>query len=315
MIFVYIAIGITLVIFGGALFGYFRAFYSPKKREVMHGQLPDSEQYESVKEHIKDLIAYVNNLEYEEVYIDSYDKTKLFGRYYHTKDGAPLQILFHGYKGDPNRDFCGGLLLALRSGFNVIMVDQRSHGKSGGSTISFGIKERYDVLEWVKYANRRFGDTCPIILTGISMGGATVLMTLSIDLPKNVVGVMADCPYSSPGEIIRLFCKNMGLPPRIVYPFAYLGALIFGGFRLDATSAYKAVEKTDVPIVIFHGEEDSFVPCDMAKKIYGNCKCKDKFLYTFKGADHGMSYMSDNEKYESGYNGFISLCIDKFNKK
>ncbi|MBR2024828.1 MAG: hypothetical protein IKA02_03345, partial [Clostridia bacterium] len=96
MIFVYIAIGITLVIFGGALFGYFRAFYSPKKREVMHGQLPDSKQYESVKEHIKDLIAYVNNLEYEEVYIDSYDKTKLFGRYYHTKDGAPLQILFHG---------------------------------------------------------------------------------------------------------------------------------------------------------------------------------------------------------------------------
>ena len=223
-----------------------------------------------------------------------------------------LQILFHGYKGSPNRDFCGGLLLALRSGFNVIMVDQRSHGKSEGNTITFGIKERYDVLEWVKYANNRFSDTCPIFLTGISMGGATVLMASNLDLPKNVVGIIADCPYSSPGEIIRQFCKNMGMPPKIVYPFAYLGALFFGGFRLNASSACKAVQKTNIPIAIFHGEDDSFVPCYMSEKIYKNCKSENKFLYTFKGADHGMSYMSDNQKYESGYNDFIALCIDKF---
>ncbi len=313
MIFVYIGISlIFLILIGGSLFGYFRAFYSPKKREIVHGQVPDSEQYNNAKEHIKKLISYVNDLKFEEIYIRSYDGVMLYGRYYHTKDGAPLQILFHGYKGSPERDFCGGLLLALRSGFNVIMVDQRAHGKSGGCTISFGIKERYDVREWVKYANSRFGDTCPIILTGISMGGATVLMALSLDLPKNVVGVMADCPFSSPGEIIRGFCKNMGMNPRLVYPFAYLGALLFGGFRLDATSAYRAVKNTSIPVVIFHGENDSIVPCYMAKKIYDCCGYEDKFIYTFKDADHGMSYMTDNERYESAYNDFISLCIDKF---
>lgn len=311
MIFLYIAIAIVALILGGALYGYFKAFYSPNERKIMHGQIPDSEQYTNAKEHIKELISFVNELEFEEIYISSYDGTVLYGRYYHTKDGAPLQILLHGYKGSAVRDFCGGLLLALKSGFNVIMVDQRSHGKSEGNTITFGIKERYDALEWVKYANERFGRT-PVFLTGISMGGATVLMASSLNLPDNVVGIIADCPYSSPGEIIRKFCKNMGMPPKIVYPFAYLGALIFGRFALNKASAYKAVQSTNIPILIFHGEDDSFVPLWMSKKIYDFCNSEHKFLHTFKAADHGMSYITDNEKYERAYSDFIALCINKF---
>ena len=314
MIFFYIGIGaFLLIIIGGSLFGYFRAFYSPTKREVMSGQLPDSEQYKSAKEHIKELITYASSLKYEETIIKAYDGTSLYGRYYRTRDDAPLQILFHGYKGSPMRDFCGGLLLALKSGFNVILVDQRAHGKSGGHSICFGVKERYDVLSWVKYANERFGNI-PIILTGISMGGATVLMASELNLPRNVVGIIADCPYSSPSEIIRKFCKDMKMPPSIVYPFAYLGALLFARCALNKSSAYRAVQNTTLPILIMHGEDDSFVPCYMSEKIYKACKSEYKFLYTFKGADHGLSYMSDNEKYESAYNKFVALCIDKFDK-
>ncbi|MBQ4509417.1 MAG: alpha/beta hydrolase [Clostridia bacterium] len=313
MVFVYIGIVTTLLILLGSLFGYFRAFYSPKKREIIHGQVPDSEQYNNAREHIKELIGYVSELKYREVSIKAYDGITLKGKYYHTKEGAPMQILFHGYKGSPMRDFCGGLLLALKSGFNVIMVDQRAHGKSEGRTISFGIRERYDVLSWVKFANKEFG-SYPTVLTGISMGASTVLMASDLKMPDNVVGIIADCPYSSPGEIIRQFCKNMGLPPKVVYPFAYLGALIYGGFILNRTSACKAVQNTNIPVLIFHGESDSIVPCRMSEKIYNACKSENKFLHTFKGADHGMSYMTDNEKYESAYNDFVSLCIDKINK-
>ena len=314
MLYLCIFVGVMAIILLGALFGYFKAFYSPSKREIMSGQLPDSEQYQKAKAHIKELIFYASSIKFDDIDIKSYDGTTLYGRYYHTKDGAPLQILFHGYKGSPMRDFCGGLLLALKSGFNVILVDQRAHGKSGGNTICFGVKERYDALEWVKYASSRFG-SIPIILTGISMGGATVLMASELDLPKNVVGIIADCPYSSPGEIIRKFCKNMGMPPKIVYPFAYLGALIFGRLVLNKASAYNAVQNTSLPIIIFHGEDDSFVPYWMSEKIFEACKSEHKFLHSFKGADHGLSYMSDNKKYEEEYLNFVSLCINNFNKK
>ena len=90
--------------------------------------------------------------------------------------------------------------------------------------------------------------------------------------------------------------------------------MIFGRCALNKSSAFSAVNNTSLPILLMHGEDDSFVPCWMSRKIYDACASKDKFLFTFKDADHGLSYMSDNEKYESAYNKFIALCIDKFNK-
>lgn len=314
MVFLYIAIGVVLFILIGSFCGYFIAYYSPPKRKVQSiPHLDGSKQSEDGKKHIKELISYVNEISYEDVYIKSYDGTSLYGRYYHTNDEAPLQILFHGYRGGAIRDFCGGLMLALKSGFNVILIDERAHGKSDGRTITFGVKERCDVLEWVKYANSRFGDTCPIILTGISMGGATVLMASDLDLPKNVVGIIADCPYSSPKEIIMHFCKSFKMPTKLVYPFAYLGALIYGRFNVHKSSAYQSVQNTNIPILLIHGEDDTLVPCDMSRKLHEACKSERKYLHTFKGAEHGMSYIIDNEKYESAYNEFVALCLNKKN--
>ena len=138
---------------------------------------------------------------YEQVYITSFDGTKLAARYYHLSDSAALQIQFHGYRSTAVRDFSGGFQLAQKMGRNLLVVDQRASGKSEGTTICFGIKEKYDCLEWIKYALERFGDI-PIMLTGVSMGGATVLMASELDLPENVKCIVSDCPYTSPYEII-----------------------------------------------------------------------------------------------------------------
>ena len=43
------------------------------------------------------------------------------------------------------------------------------------------------------------------------------------------------------------------------------------------------------------------------------CPQEKKQLHTFKGAEHGMSYIIDNEKYESAYNEFVALCLNKKN--
>ncbi len=64
----------------------------------------------------------------------------------------------------------------LREGHNVLMIEERAHLESEGHTITFGIKERYDALDWIRYALQRFGEDTRIILVGISMGAATVLM-------------------------------------------------------------------------------------------------------------------------------------------
>ena len=180
---------------------YRKAFYSPlNKRSTTH-LLPDTPQYRKANPVIRKLIDEMEKVPYEQVYITSYDGTKLAAKYYHISDSAPLQIQFHGYRSTAIRDFSGGFQLAQKMGRNTLVVDQRANGKSGGTTITFGIKEKYDCLEWIKYAVDRFGNI-PIMLTGVSMGGATVLMASELDLPENVKCIVSDCPYTSPYEII-----------------------------------------------------------------------------------------------------------------
>ena len=233
----------------------------------------------------------------EDVYIQSHDGLKLHGRFYAIADGAPLIIVFHGYRSPALRDCAGGFSLGLKLGYNVLAVDQRAHGTSGGRVISFGIKERFDCLKWIEYANERFGKETPIILSGISMGAATVLMSASLQLPQNVRGIMADCPFSSPSAIIRKVCKDVGYPPALAFPFLWLGALIFGGFRLGSCDAVTAVKNTQLPILLIHGGDDRFVPCEMSKQIYENCADHAQ-LHIFPYAGHGLSYIIDHVRYE-----------------
>ncbi|MBQ7761756.1 MAG: alpha/beta hydrolase [Clostridia bacterium] len=304
-------IGVLIVgILASSLYAYRRAFYSPKieKRKTNSLDFLDKEAYKSVSELMKTLVGQVKAIPFEEVTIDSFDKTRLFARYYHMQDGAPLQIQFHGYRGSAFRDFCGGHALARELKHNILLVDQRAHGLSHGNSITFGIKESRDALAWCEYATRRFGNI-PIFLVGVSMGGSTVIGASAYQLPSNVKGIIADCPFSSPRDIIKKVCGDMGLNPTLIYPFIKLGAILFGRFNPDSFSCESAVGSSSTPILILHGENDSFVPCKMSNKIYEKCKSKC-FLYTFEGAEHGLSFLANPEKYKKAVYDFLNYCLE-----
>ncbi len=291
-----ILISLIFLILLASYLAYRRAFYhSPKRKENIYN-IPNSPEYANGRERMFELVKAFDAVPFEQVYITSFDGLKLAARYYHVAEGAPLQIEFHGYKGTAIRDFCGGNKLARDCGQNTLVVDQRAHGKSEGKTICFGIKEKYDCLSWINYALERFGDI-PMVISGVSMGGATVLMASGLDLPKNVKCIVADCPYSSPEEIIRSECTKAGIPPVLGMPFIKLGALIFGNLKLSG-GAEEAVRHTKVPVLILHGEADNFVPCDMSRKIKA-ANPEMVTLETFPDAAHGYSYIRHTEKYES----------------
>lgn len=176
MTIVYLCAGLLLLSVLIAWYSYRTAFYSPKKRKKDDYAIPKGEQYKKERQRMLSLIRQMDEIPYEAVTISGNDGTKLSARYYHVRDGAPLQIQFHGYRGTAVRDFCGGNKLARESGQNTLVVDQRAHGKSGGTAITFGIRERWDCLSWAEYANQRFGSDTPVFLSGVSMGAATVLM-------------------------------------------------------------------------------------------------------------------------------------------
>ena len=299
----------ALIVLLIALGAYLKAFFMPPWQRSKGYPLPGGEQYAKVKEQTDALARQLRAIPCQQVSITAMDGVRLCGAYYHLADGAPLQIQFHGYHGSRQRDFCGGHKLARDLGHNILAVDQRAHGQSGGHTISFGILECMDCLCWVRYASERFGNAVPILLAGVSMGASTVLMASELDLPQNVRGILADSPYSSPEAIIAKVCRDMRLPAAPLMPFVRLGARIFGGFDLRAASAERAVARSRVPILLLHGEDDRFVPWQMSADIH-RANPEKITLATFPGAGHGLSYVSDTPRYTRIVKGFIHACLN-----
>jgi len=288
-------------------FGYKLAFYydDPCKDPLDYSP---SDQVLPVKSFLDEAVTEFMAAPQEDISITSFDGLTLTGKYFHTADGAPLQIFCHGYKGNAIRDFCGGWRIARSLGHNVILIDQRCHGGSQGHTITFGIRERRDVLSWVAYARKRFGDV-PMILSGVSMGAATVLMAGDLALPDNVKGIIADCPFDSPENIIRkVLGQDMGMPVAAVYPLIRLGGMVFGGFDLKSAAPLTAVPRAKVPILLIHGDADRFVPYDMSVAIHNAAPDKIRF-HTIPGAGHALNFVTAPEEYTRIVKDFLQSLL------
>ena len=298
--------GLSLLLLSFLIVLYFTTFYNGKRNPTDYTPIqgPQFEKYNA-----KPVIDGAVALPFEEVHVKSYDGLDLYGRYYHSKDGAPINIQFNGYKGNGLRDMAGGLQLCLELGYNVLLVDQRAHGFSEGKSITFGVKERFDVLTWINYVIDRFGKDSKILIQGISMGAATVMMACTLELPKNVIGVVADCPYSSPKGIIRRVMKvSLHLNDRIIYPFMYLSALILAHFKISDATALEGAKMAKIPVLIIHGTADMLVPIEMSEEMV-NANPEYISIVKVEGAPHGLSFLENNELYRKSVISFYKKVL------
>lgn len=285
-------------------YGIYRKAFCVNREKCADARRPlKDEQQEVYAQTVMALIEETLARQFEPVTIRACDGTALYGKFYSAGEGAPIQIMMHGYKSVGERDFCGGLKLALENGCSVLLADQRGHGKSGGRCLTMGVRERRDCVSWADYLAERFPG-CRIILTGMSMGAATVLMAAGLELPENVKGIIADCGYTSPEAILKDVLRRMGLKSGLAYALIRLSARLFAGFDPNKYSSTEALRAAKVPVLLLHGEDDRFVPCEMGRENYEACAAK-KELLTFPGAGHGLSYMTDTARYEKAVLRFM----------
>lgn len=280
-------------------------FYVPprKTRDPDFIDLPQGAVYEPFWDKMRKWTVATRQLPFENLSVTSFDGLTLTGKFYEYAPGAPIELMFHGYRGNAERDLSGGVQRCFQLGRSVLLADQRCSGGSDGSVITFGVKEHRDCLTWLELMEKKFPDR-KIILTGISMGATTVLMAAGKPLPENVIGVLADCGFTSAKDIILEVIRQMGLPPKLSYPFVKLGAKLFGHFNLEESSAIEAVKHITVPVIFFHGEADDFVPCRMSRENYESCASR-KCLVTVPGAAHGLSYPVEPEGYLQALRDFF----------
>lgn len=235
----------------------------------------------------------------EEWFLTSRDGLRLRARYYPAEvPCGRLAVLVHGYHSSGQNDFSGIFTFYHSRGFDILLPDQRTHGKSEGKYITFGARERYDIVDWVKLAVERKGPQS-ILLSGISMGCTTALLAAAEpDMPP-LRYVTADCGYTCPfsifGDVLKAWYH---LPAFPFLPIADRVCGLIAGFRFADFDTREAVKHLSCLVTFVHGEADDFVNICNSRENFAACTAPQKELITVPGAGHGLSYVLDQPRID-----------------
>lgn len=217
-------------------------------------------------------------------------------------------IISHGYKGN-GETMANYAKMFHELGYNVLLPDDRAHGRSAGRYITFGWLDRLDYLDWIQRVIEDTGQDARIVLFGVSMGGATVEMMSGEVLPEQVRCIIADCGYSSiDDELVYLLKRNFHLPK---YPFLPAVNAINQrkqGFSLTQVSSAEQLKRNRRPIFFIHGEKDIFVPAEMLAANYDATQ-GPKEKWVVKDATHAESFWIDPEAYQQHVKQFLDQYL------
>ncbi len=247
--------------------------------------------------------------ETEQVFLRSEDGLLLKAHYFAAEHSERTMLLCHGWRGSWHQDFGPTARWLYEQGWNLLAIEERGQGESEGNYITFGIREKRDIVCWAKWLNEnRHPDR--IWLCGLSMGASAVLAAGGEeDLSENVRGIIADCGFTEPMEMFRKAGKEMignltGPMSRLLCTMAKRRIHV----DPEHFSTLDAVKNIRIPVLFIHGREDSFVPCEMSVRNYEACSSPKKHLYLAEGADHCMSWFVDRERYEKEVTDFFREC-------
>ena len=301
----------TAVVAGGI--GYFYQLSVPRNSKVIKKGDPDIYSDDPDKQaKYEEMREWLDEIQKEDVEIRSFDGLKLHATFIPAEEEKDITvILVHGYRASGFKDFAFMLPFYHKLGVNILMVDDRGHGKSQGDYVGFGWHDHFDVERWINYLTVRFGDESSIFLHGVSMGAATVMMASGDELPSQVKGIIEDCGYSTlNGQLKHNLESQFHIPTKPVIDAVSAVTKQLNGYSFEECDSLSALKKTELPYLFIHGDKDAFVATRMVYENYNACASEDKTLILVEGADHAESYYVNPSLYEEAVTKFIKTHTD-----
>ena len=211
---------------------------------------------------------------FERVETSSDDGTRLVGHALACCPDSPRWVVFaHGYADN----WRAGLAFARRyaeAGCNLLLVDLRAHGESGGEWVGAGWLDRRDLVAWSHWTVGRAGEGARVALAGISMGGAAALLACAEDdLPGEVRACVADSAYADfwNTAVNVVSTGALGTSPMPAHPLIDLARLFLrlsrGGYDLALARPVDAIARAKAPVLLVQGDDDKVVPPHMAAEL------------------------------------------------
>ena len=303
MLFIWIAIGILDILIVLFLILLCRFALRGTENDLRTRSYPEGHPLAAIQKEVIESQRFFEEHHGERIVIHA-NGVDLSARLFKQDNPIGRILLFHGYRSVAEADFGAIMDFYHSMGYELLLVDQRAHGKSSGSWIGFGLLERYDCLSWTRYMNHEHG-VLPTFYAGLSMGSTTVLMALGCELPSNVRGVIADCGFTSPKEVLFLAMKRKKMPIKLVMPIVSLFFKLFAGYFPGEYSTTEALRSTTVPVLFIHGTKDHLVPVEMTLENHRVCN-SEKELLLVEGAGHGTSLFLDRPNVEGHIRAFLT---------
>lgn len=277
----------------------------PKSVTTSETKSTVSENSKQIQERTR---QWLSRVELETVSVSSADGLRLEADLCVTDaSSSKWAILVHGYTASRAMMASYAVMFA-EHGYNILAPDLRGHGGSEGNYIGMGWPDRLDMLLWIEELIRR-DPQAEIVLFGVSMGGATVMMTSGEVLPGNVKAIVEDCGYTSVWDI---FADEMDvlfhLPTFPLLNTASIIGRIRAGYDFREASSLEQVKKATVPMLFLHGAMDNFVHTEMVYKLYDACPTQ-KDIQVFENAGHGQSFHYAPEAYEAKVFAFLENIV------
>lgn len=302
------ALGALAAISTGALIKYAEKEVLKSKRQTKDGMI------KRLAEQFKVDYKEYEDLEVEKIEVTSEDGLKLKGYYYKQDDDSnKLMIIHHGYTANHYISL-QYMKMFFDEGFNVLLIDMRSHGESEGDYASYGYYEVRDLDIWVETMKKKLSENIIIGLHGQSMGAATVLLYAGLFEDK-INFVIEDCGYSDAKEEIKYQFKKSKAPASVLYPIVNYRIKRKYKFDLTDITPGKAIENSTVPTLFIHGTGDITVPYYMCEQMYENKKRGYKKIYLVKDAAHMDAYVTNKEEYEKEVKEFINIVLQNLNNE
>jgi len=213
----------------------------------------------------------------------------------HQPNGSGVLVL-HGV-GDTRSGMAMHARYLLRAGFTVLLPDARGHGSSGGSVISYGIRESADVHTWADWLlqHRPIGHLYGL---GQSMGAAILLESLPRE--PRFRALVADCPFDSFEDVAYYRLEHASKLGRWAsWPVVQTGLLyarIVYGLDLRQASPANAIRTTNVPILLIHGTADDHIPPSESETLHA-LNPRSTTLWLVPGAEHIASVSTNPREY------------------
>lgn len=217
-------------------------------------------------------------------------------------------ILLHGY-GRSQADTWDYAPSYLEHGYEVLTPDLRASGSSGGTYVTMGTLEAQDVAAWARKIVAH-DPQARIVLHGISMGAATAMLAaVQPDMPANLAAVVEDSGYTSAETMFRLKMESFHLPTNLLLYLVNAMSAERTGVALSQAAPLEAVQHSETPLLLIHGQGDLLVPPAMAEELYRHSAAKQKELYEVKGAWHAAARARNPEAYDRRVFSFLDKVL------